>query len=81
MDQAEQVVLLFAVSQRLLDDVPVDQVKWFERELLVYINETRPDILRHIRQTGKIDEIADELREAVIEFKKSLAVSSDQEEK
>jgi F-type H+-transporting ATPase subunit alpha len=81
IDQAEQVVLLFAVSQRLPDDIPVDQVRWFERELLVYINESRADILRHIRQTGEIDEIADELQEAVMEFKKSLAVSGDQEEK
>ena len=69
------------MSQRLPDDIPVDQVRWFERELLVYINESRADILRHIRQTGEIDEIADELQEAVMEFKKSLAVSGDQEEK
>ena len=47
----------------------------------MYINESRADILRHIRQTGEIDEIADELQEAVMEFKKSLAVSGDQEEK
>lgn len=79
MDQAEQVVLLYAVSQRMLDDVELDQVHWFERQLILYINENYPDILRSIRETGRLDEKAEELNEAVLEFKASLGVSKDSE--
>lgn len=75
VDQAEQVVLLFAVSQRLLDDIPVDQVRWFEHQLSLYMNENHPELLRHIRQTGEIDDIVDELREAIVEVKASLGLS------
>lgn len=75
MDQAEQVVLLFAVSQRLLDDVPVDEIRWFEHQLILHINENHPEILRHIHHTGEIDEFVEQLEDAIVELKASFGVS------
>lgn len=80
MDQAEQVVLLYAVSQRMLDDIELDQVHWFERQLILYINENYPDILRSITESGKLDDKVEQLREAVLEFKASFGVSKNSEE-
>ncbi|MGE5572517.1 MAG: F0F1 ATP synthase subunit alpha [Bacillota bacterium] len=69
----EQVVMLFTLSGEWLDDVPVDQTRWFVKEFLVHVREGYPSVMRRIRETGRLDEVREDLARALKAFKKDFA--------
>ena len=71
----EQVVSVWAGLQGLMDEVPVDDVLRFERELLDNLRH-HGDSLRNIRETKTFDDdTAASLREQIAEFKKGFQTS------
>jgi F-type H+-transporting ATPase subunit alpha len=71
----EQVVSVWAGIQGLMDEVPVDDVLRFERELLDHLKH-HGDSLRNIRETKTFDDdTAASLREQIAEFKKGFQTS------
>ena len=71
----EQVVSVWAGIQGLMDEVPVDDVLRFERELLDHLRH-HGDVLRNIRETKNFDDdTAAALREQIAEFKKGFQTS------
>jgi F-type H+-transporting ATPase subunit alpha len=71
----EQVVSVWAGIQGLMDEVPVDDVLRFERELLDHLRH-HGDSLRNIRETKTFDDdTAAALREQIAEFKKGFQTS------
>jgi F-type H+-transporting ATPase subunit alpha len=71
----EQVVSVWAGLQGLMDEVPVDDVLRFERELLDHLRH-HADSLRNIRETKTFDDdTAAALREQIAEFKKGFQTS------
>jgi F-type H+-transporting ATPase subunit alpha len=68
MSVEEQVVVIYAGTNGFVDDVPVDDVKRFENDLLSFIRGRHPKLLEHIRTTGSIPE-GDALEKAVAAFK------------
>jgi F-type H+-transporting ATPase subunit alpha len=74
MPVEEQVAVLFAGTAGLLDSVPVDRIQAFEREFLMFLRAERGEVLRRIRQSGKLTD-ADEqaLHEAVTTFLRGFA--------
>ena len=71
----EQVVSVWAGIQGLMDEVPVDDVLRFERELLDHLRH-HGDVLRNIRETKNFDDdTAASLREQIAEFKKGFQTS------
>ncbi|HHY32117.1 MAG TPA: F0F1 ATP synthase subunit alpha [Firmicutes bacterium] len=69
----EQVVTLFTLTGETLDDIPVDQTRWFVKEFLVHVKDAYPSIMRRIRDTGRIDEVRADLARALDEFKRDFA--------
>ncbi len=75
-----QVIAIFAGVNGFVDDLPVDKVREFERELLHFLDTKRPE-LRTELQTKKAldDDLKVKLRAALdafkTEFKQTLAVS------
>ncbi|MCR4402459.1 MAG: F0F1 ATP synthase subunit alpha [Firmicutes bacterium] len=69
----DEIIVLFALSGEWLEDVPVDQARWFVREFLMRIKEERPALVRRIRETGRIDEVEGDLARALDVFKADLA--------
>jgi F-type H+/Na+-transporting ATPase subunit alpha len=70
---AEQVVIIWAVTNGKLDDVAVADVRQFESELREYIRTRHPDILEHLEGDGTLpDELADKLGSAVEDFTSSF---------
>ncbi|MCD6507651.1 F0F1 ATP synthase subunit alpha [Candidatus Poribacteria bacterium] len=68
-----QVVSLFAGTEGYLDDIPVEAVRRFEKELLQFIEEKNPRIFTEIASKGELDEeVESELRTAIEEFKKGF---------
>jgi F-type H+-transporting ATPase subunit alpha len=66
----EQVVSIYAGTQGLLDDLPVDQVPRFEAALLKHFRDEVPELLDELRTTGELsDELAGRIRQVVTDFK------------
>ena len=56
MATADQVVLLFANKNGLLDEVEIDEIRMYEKELLREMNNVHPDIMKEIDEKKVIDE-------------------------
>ncbi len=71
---ARQVVIIFAGTQGLLDDLPLDQVRAFEEQLMPHLDEKYPDILHTIETTLDFSpEMMEKARRAIEDFKKLFA--------
>ena len=69
----EEVMILFAVTNRYLDDIPVDRVKAFENDFLEYMENTSSDTAKKILEKKELtDEIKEELKLKIEEFKKTF---------
>jgi F-type H+/Na+-transporting ATPase subunit alpha len=68
MPVEEQVIAIYAGTEGVLDDLPVDEVKRFEFELLEWFRSRYAGLLSTIRDTGKLPE-TDEVENAVSGFK------------
>jgi len=66
----KQVAILFAGTQGLLDDVPIDQLARWEIDFYAFMESTHAEILHSIRQTRDLNDQAQaDLRHAIEEFK------------
>jgi F-type H+-transporting ATPase subunit alpha len=66
----KQVAILFAGTQGLLDDVPIDQLAKWEIDFYIFMESTHAEILHSIRQTRDLNDQAQaDLRHAIEEFK------------
>jgi F-type H+-transporting ATPase subunit alpha len=72
----EQVIVIYAGSSGLVDDIPVAEVRRFESELLAFLRANHPALLDHIRTTGTLPEEAD-LSKALKSFHDGFAVLED----
>lgn len=68
----DQIVLLSTLAGDGLDDVPVDETRWFVHEFLVYVKKSYPGIMRRIREAGQLGELAGELARALEAFKRDF---------
>ncbi|HZD66167.1 MAG TPA: F0F1 ATP synthase subunit alpha, partial [Acidimicrobiales bacterium] len=68
----EQVMIVFAGTKGYVDDVPVEEVRRFERELLDYLRARHDDLLEEIRSTGNLPE-EEKLQAAMDGFKATFA--------
>jgi F-type H+-transporting ATPase subunit alpha len=70
MPVEEQVAILWVATNGYLDDVPVDQVRAFENQVLEYLRSAHSDILQRIATEKALsDELIAALRKAVENFK------------
>jgi F-type H+-transporting ATPase subunit alpha len=67
MDVAEQVAIIFAGTQGLVDKVPVKQVKDFEKKYIRHLNDSHSNVLKEIRETRELKGV-DELTKITAEF-------------
>jgi F-type H+-transporting ATPase subunit alpha len=71
---SKQILIIYAGTQGLLDDMPVDQLRDFEKGLYSYVDNAYPDILKAIEEKKILD---DDLRAAMTkvikEFKEQFA--------
>ena len=70
---AEEVAVIFALTNGLLDDVPTDKIADFEAAFVSYLASNKPDLSARIESERTIsDEIDQELRDAIAEFKETV---------
>lgn len=73
MSVAEMSLSLYAASQGYLDDLPLNKISEFEKELLGYARSNYNEFMQKINQTGDYsDEIVDTLKKIIETFKKTF---------
>jgi len=76
MSVERQVISVYAVTGGHLDDVPLEDCKRFESELLDFVATRHREIAEHIRDKGDLpEEIETTLKEAILAFKEIFAPS------
>jgi F-type H+-transporting ATPase subunit alpha len=69
----EQIVLMFAGTQGLLDDVPVEAIRSFEESLLSFLRAKKEALKNEVREKKALDDdLKGKITEAVNEFKKTF---------
>ncbi len=77
MPVEKQVVSIYVAVKGYIDDIPLEDVKRFEKEFLTFINEEHDDIFIAIKESKELSkETEDKLLAAVNEFKKTFVVSN-----
>ena len=52
---SKQILMIFAGTSGVLDDMPIDQVRDFEEELYRFVDATNPGLLRTIMEKKVLD--------------------------
>ena len=68
-----QVMIIFAVINNFLEDIPVSNVKRFEKELFRFVDENYPEISKKILSA---EDFSSDLTNAIVEFKKKFVVEA-----
>ena len=72
----KEVIILFAVNNGDLDDVPINRCQEFEEGLLRYMETAKPDVGRAIVDSKELKEDVEEsLKKAIQEFKGTFSAS------
>jgi F-type H+-transporting ATPase subunit alpha len=72
MPMEKQVTVIWAVTNGMCDDIPVEQMGAWEQGLHEYLADKAPDALQEIRTTGKLeDDTVDALKHAVGQYNAS----------
>ncbi len=69
----DQVLIIFAVSNNFTNDIPVEDMKRFEKELIEYARYHNPELLDELKTTKNFDgELQSKVGALVKEFKESF---------
>ncbi|MHB9154256.1 MAG: F0F1 ATP synthase subunit alpha [Endomicrobiales bacterium] len=72
LDEASELIVVFAATSGLLDSIPVEEVRLFEEDLLFFISLERKALYDRVNTGAKLDEpVMNELQKAIEEFKKT----------
>jgi F-type H+-transporting ATPase subunit alpha len=70
MDVAQQVLVIWSATNGYIDDVPVENVRRFEAELLRFVENSHPGVLQSIREKKSLtDDIKNDLAQVLGDFK------------
>ena len=69
MKQHEQVMILVAALNHIMQDIPPEDIGMFRQSLIGYAEEKAPDLCRRITQTGLL---SDDMREEIIGLSKEF---------
>ena len=74
MNVENQIIAIWAASNGYTDDIPVEQVRSFEAELLRFVENSHPGVLQGIREKKSLtDEITSDLNQMLTDFKRIWA--------
>ncbi|SDZ45759.1 F-type H+-transporting ATPase subunit alpha [Evansella caseinilytica] len=70
----KQVIILYALTKGLLDDIEVADIRRFEAELFTFMEHNNRELLAHIKDTGTLPD-EDELQKAINTFKGTFSAA------
>jgi F-type H+-transporting ATPase subunit alpha len=70
MPAEKQVMILFAGAFGYLDEVPVESVAEYEKQMLEFVGSKHPELLKEIKEKGIIsEELEGKMKKALDAFK------------
>jgi F-type H+-transporting ATPase subunit alpha len=77
MPVEQQILVIWMGTKGFIDDIPLENVKKFERGMLAFVENAHAGLLDKIRQAPKLDnQLEEEMRTAVTEFKERFAAEA-----
>ena len=73
---AEQVISVFTGVKGYLDDIELNKIKQFEKNIFEKIKTDKPEIIESIQSTGKLEENVEKTLSQLIEEFKKKAISN-----
>lgn len=73
VDVRDQVIILYATTNGMLEDVELDKIKEFESGLIEYIQNNYSELRDKIVNEDYTEELQEEIKKAIEEFKKTFA--------
>jgi len=71
---SKQILIIYAGTQGLLDDMPIDQLREFEKGLNSFVDTSNPGLLRSIEEKKILDdELRADLTKTIKEYKDRFA--------
>jgi len=70
----DQVAIIYAGSKNLLNKVPVEKVKEFERDYLEFLNAKHRDVLDQLKAGKLTDEVIDVLSSVAKDFIRQILI-------
>ncbi|BDG37702.1 F0F1 ATP synthase subunit alpha [Parageobacillus sp. VR-IP] len=70
----KQVAIIYALTRGFLDDIPVEDIRRFEKEFFLWLDQNGQHLLEHIRTTKDLPNEED-FNKAIEAFKKTFVVS------
>src|SRR5205823_14098901 len=75
MPAAQQIAILYAVTNGFLDDVPIDKVRAWEDQFQSFVRSAHPEILDTINKDKSLSEqTITALQNAINEFKRTVSL-------
>jgi F-type H+/Na+-transporting ATPase subunit alpha len=73
MDVSDQVIVIYAGCNGYMDDVPVNKIRTFERDLLKFVHDKHPDSYRLLAEKAELTkDVEEKIKVAIQEFKKTF---------
>ena len=73
----EQTIIFWAVNNNYLDEIPLGDIKRFEKELITFVKQSYPQIERRIKKEKEMtDKLEKELKKALKIFQKQFVKST-----
>ncbi len=73
VDVRDQVIVLYATTKGLLEDIEINKIKDFESGLIEYVQNNYRELRDKILNEDYTQELQDEIKKAIEEFKKTFA--------
>lgn len=78
MPVEQQIVSIYAVTKGYMDDIQLDDIRRFEKELLAFVGSEHEAVYKGIREKKVLDEeIESGIKKAIEEFKKGFSPSNE----
>ncbi len=76
MPVEDQVLILYALNNRHLDDIDLGRILKFQKDLIKYVDKHAPHIKEEIRESGKLsDKLVEDMEAVISEVKKEYNYS------
>jgi F-type H+-transporting ATPase subunit alpha len=74
----KQVLVIWAATKGYIDDIPIENVRRFEAELLQFVEGSHPSLLQNIQEKKSLtDEITEDLKQVLQDFKEMWKQNSE----
>lgn len=73
VDVSEQVIIFYSLVNGLLDDIPVDKIRDFEKDLIAYFKNTALEVLETLAKEKDLNEqLEEKIKKTVQTYKETL---------